>query len=167
MNESIREKARLIRLLILDVDGVLTDGGLQFNNRGDEFKTFNSLDGQGMRMLLENNVEIAIITGRQSEIVTKRMQDLGIEHVYQGNHHKLPAYEKLISSLELEPKQVAYVGDDLPDLKIMQRVGLSIAVSNAHAFVRQHSDMVTCARGGQADPQGEAPQGSSSSPVSN
>ncbi|MEM7565244.1 MAG: 3-deoxy-manno-octulosonate-8-phosphatase KdsC [Pseudomonadota bacterium] len=149
MNATILAKARLIRLLILDVDGVLTDGGLQFNNRGDETKTFNSLDGQGMRMLLENEIEIAIITGRKSDIVSKRMNDLGIRHVFQGNHQKLPIYEKLISELALEPTQVAYVGDDLPDLPIMRRVGLSIAVSNAHEFVRQHSDLVTHTSGGK------------------
>jgi 3-deoxy-D-manno-octulosonate 8-phosphate phosphatase (KDO 8-P phosphatase) len=140
--------AKQIRLLIVDIDGVMTDGGLQFNNQGEEYKTFNSLDGHGIRMLLECGIEVAVITGRNSGIVNHRMNELGVKHIYQGYRDKLPAYEKLLQDTDLKPEQIAYVGDDLPDLPIMRRVGFAIAVQNAHVFVKQHCDWVTTARGG-------------------
>ena len=146
---SLAERARKVRLLILDVDGVLTDGGLQFDNRGEEYKTFNSLDGHGIRMLLDNAIEVAVITGRESKIVSHRMSDLGVKHIYQGCRDKLSAFEELLKTTGLKPELAAYVGDDLPDLPIMQRVGLAIAVNNAHAFVKQHCDWVTTLPGGK------------------
>jgi 3-deoxy-D-manno-octulosonate 8-phosphate phosphatase (KDO 8-P phosphatase) len=142
-------KARSVQLLIVDIDGVLTDGGLHFDNRGEEYKTFNSLDGQGIRMLLDSGIEVAVITGRESGIVSHRMGDLGVKHIYQGNRDKRPAFEQLLKNTGLQPAQIAYVGDDLPDLVVMRRVGFAIAVENAHAFVKQHSDWVTSERGGQ------------------
>ncbi len=142
------EQARIIRLLIVDIDGVLTDGGLHFDNRGEEYKTFNSLDGHGIRMLLECGIEVAVITGRQSEIVNHRMRDLGVKHIHQGRRDKLPAFEQLLQDTGNETDQVAYIGDDLTDLPIMSRVGLAIAVQNAHGFVKQHCDLVTTASGG-------------------
>jgi 3-deoxy-D-manno-octulosonate 8-phosphate phosphatase (KDO 8-P phosphatase) len=142
-------KASQVRLLILDVDGVLTDGGLLFDTHGKEFKTFNSLDGHGIRMLLESNIEVAIITGRESTIVSQRAQELGIRHLYQGCSDKLAAFDELLQETAIEPGQVAYVGDDLPDLPILQRVGLAIAVQNAHSFVKQHCDWVTTLSGGR------------------
>ncbi len=148
MTSSTTDKARQVRLLIVDIDGVLTDGGLHFDNRGEEYKTFNSLDGHGLRMLLDSGIEVAVITGRQSEIVNHRMGDLGVKHIYQGNRDKLPALEKLLQTLEIDAADAAYVGDDLPDLPIMQRVGFAIAVQNAHGFVKQHCDWVTSASGG-------------------
>ena len=150
MTGSVNEIARQIRLLILDIDGVMTDGGLQFDNRGEEYKTFNSLDGHGIRMLLECGIEIAVITGRNSGIVSHRMNELGVTHIYQGYRDKLLAYEKLLQDTGLESGQTAYVGDDLPDLPVMRRVGLAIAVQNAHVFVKQHCDWGTTARGGNA-----------------
>ena len=149
MTDGRSDGARQVRLLILDVDGVLTDGGLHFDNRGEEYKTFNSLDGHGIRMLLESGIEVAVITGRQSEIVRHRMNELGVRFVYQGNRDKLEAFASLLQETGLESEQVAYVGDDLPDLPIMRRVGFSIAVQNAHAFVRQHCDWVTSCSGGR------------------
>ena len=146
---SASSSARQVRLLIVDIDGVMTDGGLQFDNRGEEYKTFNSLDGHGIRMLLESGIEVAVITGRNSGIVDHRMHELGVKHIYQGFRDKLPAYEKLLQDTGLEPEQTAYVGDDLPDLPIMRRVGFAIAVQNAHAFVKQHCDWVTTANGGK------------------
>ena len=142
-------KARSIQMLIVDIDGVLTDGGLHFDNRGEEYKTFNSLDGQGIRMLLENGIEVAVITGRESGIVNHRMGDLGVKHIYQGNRDKRPAFAQLLNDTGLQPNQVAYVGDDLPDLAVMHQVGFAIAVQNAHAFVKQHSDWVTTRHGGR------------------
>ncbi len=140
--------ARQVRLLIVDVDGVLTDGGLYFDDRGEEIKRFNSLDGQGIRMALGGGIEIAVITGRQSNIVEHRMRDLGVSHVYQGSRDKLPVFERLLRDTGLEAAQAAYVGDDLPDLPIMRRVGFAIAVQNAHGFVKQHCNWVTSACGG-------------------
>lgn len=141
--------AQQVRLLILDVDGVLTDGSLQFDSRGEEHKTFNSLDGHGIRMLLDSAIEVAIITGRQSSIVSQRAQELGVRHLYQGCGDKLATFKELLQATGIEPAQVAYVGDDLPDLPVMRRVGLAIAVANAHRFVRQHCDWVTTLSGGR------------------
>jgi len=148
MTTTASDKARLVRLLIVDIDGVLTDGGLQFDNRGEEYKTFNSLDGHGIRMLLESGIEVAVITGRQSEIVNHRMGDLGVKHIYQGQRDKGSAFDKLLQDTGSDAAEIAYIGDDLPDLPIMQRVGFAIAVQNAHGFVKQHCDWVTTDSGG-------------------
>jgi 3-deoxy-D-manno-octulosonate 8-phosphate phosphatase (KDO 8-P phosphatase) len=149
MTDNASDSARQVRLLIVDIDGVLTDGGLQFDNRGEEYKTFNSLDGHGIRMMLENGIEVAVITGRKSEIVEHRMRDLGVRQIYQGYRDKLPAFEKLLQDSGLAPDQVAYIGDDLPDLPIMQRVGFAVAVQNAHSFVKQNCDWITDTAGGK------------------
>ncbi len=148
MTTIAHDKARLIRMLIVDIDGVLTDGGLHFDNQGEEYKTFNSLDGHGIRMLLESGIEVAVITGRQSKIVNHRMGDLGVRHIYQGHRDKRPAFEQLLQDTGLALEQIAYIGDDLADLPIMQRVGFAVAVQNAHAFVKQHCDLITSASGG-------------------
>lgn len=148
MTVSSSDSARQVRLLILDVDGVLTDGGLHFDNRGEEYKTFNSLDGHGIRMLLDSGIEVAVITGRESNIVTHRMKELGVKRVYQGNRDKLAAFESLLRDTGIDPGQAAYVGDDLPDLPLLRRVGFPVAVKNAHDFVRQHCAWVTTRAGG-------------------
>ena len=148
MSASLNERARRIRLLVLDVDGVLTNGGLHFDNRGEEYKTFNSLDGHGIRMLLDSGIEVAVITGRRSKIVEHRMGDLGVKHLYQGSSDKLATFRELLEATGLDAEQAAYVGDDLPDLPVLIRVGLAIAVANAHAFVRQHCHHVTQLHGG-------------------
>jgi 3-deoxy-D-manno-octulosonate 8-phosphate phosphatase (KDO 8-P phosphatase) len=149
MTDSASDSARQVRLLIVDIDGVLTDGGLQFDNRGEEYKTFNSLDGHGIRMMLENGIEVAVITGRKSGIVEHRMRDLGVTQIYQGYRDKLPAFEKLLQDTGLAPDQIAYIGDDLPDLPVMQRVGFAVAVQSAHNFVKQNCDWVTETPGGK------------------
>ena len=146
MAAELSDKARRIRLLITDVDGVLTDGGLLFDNQGQEY---NSLDGHGIRLLLDCGIQVAVVTGRHSEIVNHRMNELGVEHIYQGYREKLPALRALLEVTQVKPDQVAYVGDDLPDLPVMQQVGLAIAVKNAHDFVKQHCDWVTSSSGGQ------------------
>lgn len=148
MTAALTEKAKQIRLLIADVDGVLTDGGLVFDNRGEEYKRFNSLDGHGIRMLLDGGIEVAVITGRQSRIVDHRMHELGVRHVYQGQRDKLKALDRLLDATGLDAAQAAYVGDDLPDLPVMRRVGFAIAVQNSHSFVKQHCDWVTTSLGG-------------------
>ena len=149
MNPELNLKASKISLLILDIDGVLTDGGLYFDNQGQEYKAFNSLDGHGMRMLMEQGIEIAVITGRQSTLVEHRMANLGITKIYQGYRDKLPAHRQLLEDTGLHAEQVAYMGDDLPDLPVMSRVGFAVSVPNGNAFVREHSDLVTQASGGK------------------
>ena len=147
--QDIREKAEAIRLIIFDVDGVLTNGSLFIGDDGQEYKAFHSKDGHGMVMLQESGVQIAIITGRTSEVVRIRMASLGIQHVYQGKRQKLPAYEELKQATGLSDEQIAYVGDDVVDVPVMTRVGLAIAVQDAHALAKQHAHWVTPSGGGQ------------------
>jgi 3-deoxy-D-manno-octulosonate 8-phosphate phosphatase (KDO 8-P phosphatase) len=147
--QDIIEKARTIRLVIFDVDGVLTDGSIFIGDGGEEYKAFNSRDGHGMKMLQQSGVDIGIITGRTSEVVRHRMESLGIKHVYQGQLDKLPAFEELLTKLGLAAEQVAYVGDDVVDLPILVRAGLAIAVQDAHQMVKQHSHWITPSPGGR------------------
>jgi 3-deoxy-D-manno-octulosonate 8-phosphate phosphatase (KDO 8-P phosphatase) len=147
--KDILEKAARIRLVIFDVDGVLTDGSLFVGDDGQEYKAFNSRDGHGIKMLIKHGITVAIITGRTSQVVEHRMKNLGIEHVYQGQLEKLPAYEKLTRELHISAEQTAYVGDDVVDLPVMRRVGLAIAVQDAHPLVHRHSHWQTPARGGR------------------
>ena len=147
--QKILDKAKTIELVILDVDGVMTDGSLFMGDDGQEYKAFNSLDGHGIRMLQESGITVAIITGRKSEVVNHRMNDLGITTIYQGYRDKTPAYEALIKEQGFSDDQIAYVGDDVVDLPVMSRVGFAIAVQNAHPFVKKHSDWVTEASGGR------------------
>ncbi|MDH5301160.1 MAG: 3-deoxy-manno-octulosonate-8-phosphatase KdsC [Gammaproteobacteria bacterium] len=145
----ILAKAAQVKLVIFDVDGVLTDGRLYVTESGDEIKAFHSRDGHGMKMLQSTGVNVGIITGRTSGIVTHRMNELGIKHVYQGQKDKVPAFRELISKLELSPEQVAYVGDDVVDLPVMLKVGLAIAVQDAHSLVKKHAHWQTPNLGGQ------------------
>lgn len=147
--QDILEKAEQIRLVIFDVDGVLTDGSLFIGDDGQEYKAFHSRDGHGMKMLQAAGVEIGIITGRTSQVVKHRMDSLGIRHVYQGKLEKLPAFKELVAKLGLPPHQVAYVGDDVVDLPVMRRVGLAVAVQDAHPLVKQHAHWTTDHGGGR------------------
>jgi len=147
--QDILEKAKQIELVIFDIDGVLTDGSLFMGDDGQEYKAFNSKDGHGIRMLLDGGVDIAIITGRQSEVVKHRASDLGITRIYQGKREKLPAFLELLEDTKLKAEQVAYVGDDVVDLPVMSKVGLAICVQDAHEFVKKHSHWVTQAAGGR------------------
>lgn len=148
IESEIRARAEKIRLVIFDVDGVLTDGRLFFGDDGQEYKAFFSKDGLGMKMLMRTGVEVAIITARSSEVVAHRMENLGIHHFYQGQSDKLPAFLQLAEKLQLGHDEVAYVGDDLIDLPVMTQVGLSIAVADAHAEVISRSHWTTPGRGG-------------------
>jgi 3-deoxy-D-manno-octulosonate 8-phosphate phosphatase (KDO 8-P phosphatase) len=145
----IIEKAKKLKLLILDVDGVLTDGKLFFDNQGNEYKSFHARDGHGIKLLRQTGVEVAVISGRKSNSVALRMKNLGIEHVYQGHEHKHGAFNEIIEKLGITPEQAAHVGDDLLDLPIMTRVGLAIAVADANFAVKQHADWCTTLPGGQ------------------
>ncbi|MCB1760318.1 MAG: 3-deoxy-manno-octulosonate-8-phosphatase KdsC [Gammaproteobacteria bacterium] len=148
MNEIIERAAR-IRLVIFDVDGVLTDGSLFLGDDGQEYKAFNSKDGLGMKMLQRCGIEVGIITARSSRVVALRMESLGIVHLYQGQQKKLPAYHDLQQRLGLRNEQIAYVGDDVVDLPIMREVGLAIAVHDAHRLAVEQAHWRTTACGGR------------------
>ncbi|MFC0711687.1 KdsC family phosphatase [Azorhizophilus paspali] len=149
MNDELLQRALGIRLAVFDVDGVLTDGRLYFLADGSEFKTFNTLDGHGIKMLINSGVRTAIISGRSTPVVERRARNLGIQHLYQGREDKLAVLDELLAELKLDHGQVAYLGDDLPDLPVIRRVGLGMAVASADPFVRQHAHGVTRARGGE------------------
>ncbi len=138
-----------IQLLICDVDGVLSDGSIYLGNQGEEYKSFNTKDGFGIKALQNAGIAVAIITGRSSSIVTERMKSLGVRHVYQGQSDKMLSYQSLLADLELTPEQVAYIGDDVVDLPVMQDCGLGVAVADAHPLVRQKADYVTSLSGGR------------------
>lgn len=147
--QAIYDRAAQVRMVIFDVDGVLTDGSLFYGDDGQEYKAFNSRDGHGMVMLQDAGVQIGIITGRTSEVVRLRMAGLGIEHLYQGQKDKRPAYETLKTRLGLTDNQIAYVGDDVVDLPVMLRVGLAIGVADAHPLVRERAHWCTSQPGGR------------------
>ncbi len=144
-----KDKARSVRLLALDVDGVLTDGSLYFHADGSESKAFNSLDGHGIKMLQASGVEVAIITGRRSKMVEQRAKALGIKILFQGREDKLVALKSIQESKQLEWSQIAYCGDDLPDLSAIKAAGLGITVPNAPDYMVQYADMCTNRNGGQ------------------
>ncbi len=144
-----RAKLKSIRLLLLDVDGVMTDGGIYFTERGDEFKKFNIQDGYGIVKLRNRGIQVAIITGRVSQIVARRAQELGITEVHQNLENKLEAYGQLKTKFGVHDSEIAYIGDDEPDLPVMRQVGFSACPSNAVAVVRRESDYVCKSRGGE------------------
>ena len=138
-----------IKLLVLDVDGVLTDGKLYFTAQGQTTKAFHVRDGHGIRLLLHHNIEVAVISARQSEAVGQRMQDLGVQHVYLGFKDKTKALEDLLSVCQLRHQQTAYFGDDLPDLSVMKKVHLACAPADAHTEIQKIAHWVSSANGGQ------------------
>jgi len=138
-----------IKLLALDVDGVLTDGTIIIGPDGRDSKPFNSLDGHGIRMWKRAGLEAALVTGRSSEAVSFRAKELGVEHVFQDCHHKLPVVESLLERLGLSPDNLAYMGDDLTDLPCMRYAGFAAAVANAVEEVKSYADYVTAAGGGK------------------
>jgi len=145
----ITEKARHVRLLALDVDGVLTDGRLYFSEDGQELKTFDTQDGHGIKLLQAIGVRCAIITGRTTKLVERRAANLGISLLMQGREDKLVALKELSAELDIPLDEIAYAGDDWPDLPAIRHCGLGIAVANAHREVRRHADFVTLANGGR------------------
>jgi 3-deoxy-D-manno-octulosonate 8-phosphate phosphatase (KDO 8-P phosphatase) len=143
------ERARGVRLAIFDVDGVMTDGTLYIGAHGEAFKAFNILDGHGVKMLQSAGVAAAIISGRSSEAVARRAAELSIAHVVQGSPDKIRDFEALLAKLAVEPRECAFVGDDLPDLAVMRRCGLAVAVANAADAVKAAAHYVTRASGGR------------------
>ncbi|EEG84873.1 MULTISPECIES: 3-deoxy-manno-octulosonate-8-phosphatase KdsC [Proteus] len=149
VSQQIIKKAEKIQLLICDVDGVMSDGLIYMGNNGEELKAFNVRDGYGIRCLLTSGIEVAIITGRQSKLLEDRAKTLGITYLYQGQHNKLLAYQQLLDTLNLKPEQTAYIGDDLIDLPVMEKVGLSVAVADAHPLLTPRANYVTRIAGGR------------------
>lgn len=147
--ESLLRQAAGIQLLALDVDGVLSDGTLYFTANGDELKGFNILDGLGLKQVMQAGVTVAVITGRRSPLTEKRISDLGITHLMQGREDKRVALRELSSQLDIAGPQIAYMGDDLPDLAAIRLAGLGVSVPNGHWFVRKHADYCTRATGGK------------------
>ena len=146
--ESVRNLATGIRLLALDVDGVLTDGRLYFANSGEETKAFNTLDGLGLKLLMQSGVTVALITGRESTIVAQRARNLGIDLVFQGRDDKKDVLDAIVEKLQLDYSAVAYAGDDLPDLACITAAKLGICVPDGHFLVKEAADAVTTRAGG-------------------
>lgn len=138
-----------IKLLLLDVDGVMTDGRIIFDDQGRELKAFDVKDGHGLKLVQRAGIKVGIITGRQSEVVVRRATELGIDLIYQGAKEKLVPFRQILSDLELSAQEVAYVGDDLVDLPILLQVGFSATVADAVAEVRSRVDLVTERAGGR------------------
>jgi 3-deoxy-D-manno-octulosonate 8-phosphate phosphatase (KDO 8-P phosphatase) len=147
--QDIYERARKVRVAIFDVDGVLTDGALNYTDTGEEMKAFSVLDGHGIRMLQEGGVAAAIISGRSSRALAARARNLGIELLIQGASDKLAAFSEILGRCGVTAESCAFVGDDLPDLPVMARCGLAVAVPDAPAPVRRQAQYVTRARGGR------------------
>lgn len=148
ISDELLSKATGIRLLICDVDGVFSDGRIYLGNNGEELKAFHTRDGYGVKALRQAGVEVAIITGRQSDIVQQRMSSLGVPHIYQGKENKLSAFAELQQLLQLKPHQIAYIGDDLSDWIVMQHCGLAIAVKDAHPYLLHQAHYTTLLPGG-------------------
>ncbi len=148
-SEQTAARAARVRLMIFDVDGILTDGSLHFSADGEVMKTFNVLDGHGIKLLQQAGIATAIISARQSPIVLKRATDLGVQHVFQDAHDKRTIFEALLGKTGMTADECGFVGDDVIDLPILSRVGFAASVPNGHAEVRKRVHYVTTAQGGR------------------
>jgi 3-deoxy-D-manno-octulosonate 8-phosphate phosphatase (KDO 8-P phosphatase) len=148
VKQNVLALAKNIKLVIFDVDGVLTDGSLFIGDDGQEYKAFNSRDGHGIKMLMKTGVATGIITGRTSKVVEHRVNDLGIKHIYQGCADKLPVYTNLLHELKLDSGQAAFFGDDVVDLPIMLQAGLAATVQDGHHLVKKHAHWIAPSGGG-------------------
>ena len=149
MNAELTAKLAALQLVGFDVDGVFTDGSLYLSDDGSESKRFNTQDGYGIRRLLEAGVEVAVISGRRSKAVERRMAELGISHVVLGSKDKVADFEALAERLDVHHDDCAFVGDDVPDLDLMRQVGVAIGVANAHADIHGDCDWLTSRSGGR------------------
>ncbi|MFZ2632871.1 MAG: HAD hydrolase family protein [Desulfosalsimonadaceae bacterium] len=145
----IRSKLKFIKLLLLDVDGVLTDGRITYASGNVETKSFNVKDGLGIRLLQSAGIRVGIVTGRTSEALLHRCTDLGITMIYDGVKAKGDLLDTILSGSGFLAQEVAFVGDDLPDIPLLRKVGVSIAVADAHDLVKKNADMVTLRKGGE------------------
>jgi 3-deoxy-D-manno-octulosonate 8-phosphate phosphatase (KDO 8-P phosphatase) len=146
---TLPQKLKDIRLLLLDVDGVLTDGGIIYSGEASETKVFNVKDGLGLKLAMEAGIEVGLVTGRSSGALGRRCRELGIRYLYDGVQHKAQLLDRIAEETGVPADKTAFIGDDLPDLPLMKRVGLSIAVADAHESVREFSDWTTAAAGGR------------------
>ncbi len=149
MTDELREKIKAIRVLILDVDGVLTDGGIIMDDDGRETKRFDVRDGHGLKMLLRYDVDVVLLTGRTSRVVEHRASDLGIKEIYQGVLNKLEVYEDILRRKNLGGESLAFVGDDVVDVPVLRRVGFSATVADAPDDLKKVVDYVTKNQGGR------------------
>lgn len=149
VEENILAIAKEIKLLICDVDGVFSDGLVYMGNNGEELKTFHTRDGYGVKSLMNAGIEVAIITGRQSKIVENRMTALGISLIYQGQDDKIKAYEDIARKINISPEQTAYIGDDLIDWPVMDKVALKVCVADGHPLLVKRANYVTKIQGGR------------------
>lgn len=147
--QSLKAIAKQIKMLILDVDGVLTDGSIILDNEGNEYKSFHVRDGHGIKMLIRAGMHVAIITGRHSKVVERRAHELGITEVFQKCYDKRIIYRKLVEQYELKENEVAYIGDDIVDAPIMAMAGLPIAVADAAEEAKKYALVITKNRGGR------------------
>jgi 3-deoxy-D-manno-octulosonate 8-phosphate phosphatase (KDO 8-P phosphatase) len=148
VDETVLAKAKEVKLLLLDVDGVLTDGTLIFSNNGTESKAFNTQDGFGIRLLQEAGIDVGVITARKSTAVTQRAENLKMRYVYQGESNKLTAYSAILKDSGLKPVEIAYMGDDWLDLILLKRVGFAAAPANGAAEVKEIAHYTTVQDGG-------------------
>lgn len=146
--QDLLNRAKSIKLVIFDVDGVMTDGGLTIGDDGQEYKTFNSQDGLGMKLLKASGVQIAIITGRTSNVVKQRSESIGVAHFYQGVDDKLVAFNELLVRVNMAPQNAAFMGDDIVDMPPMLRCGLAVSVPSAPEIVKNRAHYVTTKHGG-------------------
>ena len=147
-DSAILEKARKVKLAVFDVDGIMTDGGLHMLGDGSEIKTFNTLDGLGLKLLMHNNIKTAIITGRSSNQVAQRASSLGVNYLLQGRDDKLVALKEICQQHNFKLEECAYIGDDLPDLAAIKAVVFGVTVPNAHPLLKEHADWCTDRSGG-------------------
>ena len=145
---AVIESAKKIKLLLLDVDGVLTDGRLYYGNSGEEMKAFNIQDGLGIKLLQQGDIRVGIITGRVSALLQRRADELGINPLVQGREDKLTALNELLETMEIGMDEIAFMGDDLPDLAVIRRVGLGITPANGSSALAQQAHWQTARRGG-------------------
>lgn len=148
-SESLISKLQSLKLVVFDVDGVLTDGRLFYGEQGESIKCFNVKDGVALKLLPKWGVDVAVITAKDSAPLRQRMQDLGVKHFYPGSHDKKAAFSDLLGRLFIEASEAAYVGDDVIDLQVMPLVGLSFCPSDAHELVQRHCSQVLLKKGGE------------------
>lgn len=148
IREDILARMTQIQLLVCDVDGVFSDGRIYLGDQGEELKAFHTRDGLGVKALLSAGIEVAVITGRRSNIVAHRMSALGVQHIIQGEHNKADALQKLLATTGYSADVLASIGDDLPDIPMLETAALGVAVFDAHPSVQQVADYVTRQRGG-------------------
>lgn len=149
IDKSVYQQLANTKLLVLDVDGVLSDGYIYMGNDGEELKTFNTKDGYGIKAVISQGVEVAVITGRRSNIVEKRMTSLHCQHIIQGEENKAQALSSLMDSLGLKRDEVTSVGDDMPDIGLFELSGNRVAVKDAHPHIRNTATYVTSLDGGR------------------